>query len=36
MATPPLLLASIMLEGPAAWQQVFTHFGWASVAEVFY
>ena len=36
MAAPPLLLASLMLEGPAAWQQAFTHFGWASVAAVFY
>jgi O-acetylserine/cysteine efflux transporter len=36
MAAPPLLLASALLEGPAAWHSTFSHFGWISVAAVFY
>jgi len=36
MAAPPLLLASALLEGPAAWHGAFAHFGWVSVAAVFY
>ncbi|AMO99525.1 eamA-like transporter family protein [Collimonas arenae] len=36
MASPPLLLASAVLEGPAAWHDAFTHFGWVSVAAVLY
>ncbi|WP_442784107.1 EamA family transporter, partial [Collimonas fungivorans] len=36
MAAPPLLLASAVLEGPAAWHIAFAHFGWASAAAVFY
>ncbi|MEO6920758.1 MAG: EamA family transporter [Collimonas sp.] len=36
MAAPPLLLASAILEGTAAWYNAFLHFGWASVAAVFY
>jgi O-acetylserine/cysteine efflux transporter len=36
MAAPPLLLASALLEGPAAWHNAYAHFGWTSVAAVFY
>ncbi|PFH11696.1 O-acetylserine/cysteine efflux transporter [Collimonas sp. PA-H2] len=36
MAAPPLLLASALLEGPAAWHDAFMHFGWTSAAAVFY
>ncbi|AIY41042.1 Permease of the drug/metabolite transporter (DMT) superfamily [Collimonas arenae] len=36
MAAPPLLLASAVLEGPAAWHSAFSHFGWISVAAVLY
>ncbi|MFC5476336.1 EamA family transporter [Paraherbaspirillum soli] len=36
VAAPPLLLASAVLEGPAAWSTAYTHFHWLSAAAVLF
>jgi O-acetylserine/cysteine efflux transporter len=36
VATPPLLLASWLVEGPAAWQLALAHFSWNTLWAVLY
>lgn len=36
IASPPLLAASFLIEGPAAWADAATHFGWISAGAVFF
>lgn len=36
IATPPLALASLAIEGPAAWVQAFSHLGWTAVGTVLF
>ena len=36
IAVPPLLLASLLMEGPAAWADVATHFTWLSAGAVLF
>ena len=36
LATPPLLLTSLLIEGPAAWIDAARHAGWLSVGAVFF
>jgi len=36
IAVPPLLLASLFMEGPAAWVATATHFTWLSAGAVLF
>lgn len=36
IASPPLLIASILIEGPAAWADAAAHFSWLSAGAVFF
>lgn len=36
LASPPLVLASLMLEGTARWTLAFSHLGWVSVGAVLF
>ncbi|MBC7502624.1 MAG: EamA family transporter [Herminiimonas sp.] len=36
IASPPLLAASFLIEGPAAWADAAAHFGWISAGAVFF
>ncbi|HYD81103.1 MAG TPA: EamA family transporter [Paucimonas sp.] len=36
LATPPLALASLVIEGPSAWAQAAAQFGWMTAGAVFF
>jgi O-acetylserine/cysteine efflux transporter len=36
LAAPPLLLASLVTEGPGAWQAAFGHAGWITIGAVLF
>lgn len=36
IASPPLLIASLLLEGPAAWADAVSRLGWISVAAILF
>jgi len=36
IATPPLAVASLLIEGPAAWAQAAAGFGWVAAGAVFF
>lgn len=36
LATPPLLCASLLIEGPAVWMQTLHHAGWPSVGAILF
>jgi O-acetylserine/cysteine efflux transporter len=36
LASPPLVLASLMIEGPAAWAELASKLNWASIGAVFF